>query len=145
VERVQQLIAADSAAVSGWAADGFQPLHLAAFFGHPSIAAMLIANRADPNSVARNAMAVCPLHSAAANRSCETVRLLLEHGANPNTKQHGGWTALHAAALHNDLNMIRLLLDHGADPHVKSDEGQTAADLANSKSFSEAAALVSGN
>jgi ankyrin repeat protein len=144
-ERVQQLVTADLTAISGWSADGFQPLHLAAFFGHPPIVALLLANHADPNSVARNAMAVCPLHSAAANWNCETVRLLLEHGANPNAKQHGGWTALHAAALHNDLTMIRLLLDHGADPGVKSDEGKTAADLANSKSFGEAAALLGGS
>jgi ankyrin repeat protein len=60
----------------------------------------------------------------------ESVRALLEAGADPNVRQQGGYTPLHTAAHNDDAELARLLLDHGADPAVKTDDGQTAADMA---------------
>ena len=62
---------------------------------------------------------------------------LIEHGADLNVKQHGGWTPLHAAAMHGDEALVELFLKHGADRNLKSDDGQTAADLAASKGYTE--------
>src|SRR3954470_8064686 len=47
VERVERLVADNRAAVNTKSADGWTPLHLAAFFGHVKIAELLLAAGAD--------------------------------------------------------------------------------------------------
>ena len=51
---------------------------------------------------------------AAGNGHVETVRILLDWGANPNATDLSGWTALHAAAYRGDPAILQLLLDRGA-------------------------------
>lgn len=51
----------------------------------------------------------------------EGIRLLLDHGADPNRKGRWGKTPLdHALRSDNDLSIIELLLDRGADPTLES-------------------------
>jgi ankyrin repeat protein len=61
-----------------------------------------------------------PLATAAAGGHVETVRLLLERGADPNAPEaaapHG--KALYEAAAGNHLEVARLLLEHGANPNA---------------------------
>jgi ankyrin repeat protein len=58
------------------------------------------------------------LHSAARAGHVQAVRLLLEHGADPNARETGdNTTALHWAAAHAQLDTVRALLDAGADVH----------------------------
>ena len=118
------------AAVAVRSADGFTPLHLAAFFGQQQAAEALLAAGADVNAVAANAMRVQPLHSAAAGRHTALCALLLAHGAAIDARQHGGFTPLHAAAQHRDTALVRLLLDHGANPALATDDGRSARDFA---------------
>lgn len=49
----------------------------------------------------------------------QTVRLLLDHGADANATNRFGATALMAAVAADDADMVRLLLDHGADVNSK--------------------------
>jgi ankyrin repeat protein len=57
------------------------------------------------------------LHFAASARREDVVRILLEHGADPNIRCEGdAATPLHFAAEHGDMGIIRLLIEHGADP-----------------------------
>jgi ankyrin repeat protein len=128
--RAEDLLRQDPSLAQAWSVDGFTALHLACFFGHADTAALLLRHGADPSVHARNQMQVAPLHSAAAARSLETVRLLLDHGAEVNARQQGGWTALHAAAQHGDVEMAKLLIERGAEVTAANDEGVTAADLA---------------
>jgi ankyrin repeat protein len=74
-----------------------------------------------------------PLHAAAAGRSKEAVRTLLEHGSDVNARQHGGWTALHAASQNGDVEMLRLLIAGGADVQIRAENQQNALDLAFTK------------
>ncbi|MFZ3265591.1 MAG: ankyrin repeat domain-containing protein [Terriglobales bacterium] len=135
-------MAGDPAAVNSRSGDGFTALHFAGFFGQPESARLLIEAGAAVEAVAANPMAVMPLHSAASARNLEAVRLLLEHGAPPNARQHGGWAPIHAAAQNGDRPMIELLLQHGADPRLANDEGKTAAMVADEKGHHEIAKLL---
>ena len=124
------LLDADPGAATAWSADGFTPLHLAAFFGNAAMAGRLLRADADPNALARNGSGLRPIHSAAAGRHLEIARLLLAAGADPNTSQTGGFTPLHAAAQHGDLPLAELLLEHSADRAARTDAGRTPSDLA---------------
>jgi uncharacterized protein len=125
--------------------DGFQPLHLAAFFGQTEVIRELLERHADVNAVADNPSRVRPLHSAVASRNGDAVRLLVEHGAEVDVQQHGGWTPLHAAALHGDRSLVELFINRGADAKMTSDDGKDAAALAESSGHGEIAALLRGS
>lgn len=136
-------LARDPSAVNSRSADGFSALHFAGFFGQPDSARVLIEAGAAVDAVAANPMKVMPLHSAASARNLEAARLLLEHGAPPNARQHGGWAPIHAAAQNGDRPMVELLLRHAADPNLPNDEGKTPAAVAAEKGHQEIAALLS--
>jgi ankyrin repeat protein len=59
------------------------------------------------------------------------MRLLLDHGADPNVRDKWNETLLHKALIKGNVAMLRLLLRHGADYTLKRDYSQqTAFDLA---------------
>jgi len=128
---LEELLEGEPALATAWSADGFTALHLAAFFGEEDAAKILIGRGGEVNLVARNAsIHVTPLHSAAAGGHAGIVKLLLEHGADPNAAQDGGFTPLHSAAQNDDRDSVEALLEAGADPSRANDEGKTPADLA---------------
>jgi len=129
-ERAMELVGANPQLLNAYSPDGWTPLHLACFFGNPSVAEALIARGADVRPQSTNPMHNTPLHAAAAGRSKEAVRALLEHGADVNARQEGGWTALHAASQNGDVEMVRLLIAGGADVQIRADNQQNALDLA---------------
>jgi uncharacterized protein len=141
LDRLKQLVA-EPAAANSHSKDGFTALHFAGFFGQPASARVLIDAGAVVDSVASNPMAVTPLHSSASARNLEAVKLLLEHGASPNARQHGGWAPIHSAAQNGDRAMVDVLLKHGADRKLANDEGKTAAMVARDKGHSELSALL---
>ena len=131
--RVAELARAEPGHITSYSHDGWTPLHLACFFGHPSIVESLILLGADVQARSRNAMQNAPLHAAAAGRNREAVRILVERGADVNAQQEGGWTALHAAAQNGDVEMVRLLIASGAHVHARAGNNQNALDLALTK------------
>lgn len=61
-----------------------------------------------------------------------TVKFLVEEcGADVNTRDANGYTALHHAASRGDNELIKYLVEKGADVMVVSRKGQTTADMAN--------------
>jgi ankyrin repeat protein len=141
-DRLRQLLADDPSRVNAFTADGFTPLGLASFFGHPEPVRLLLERSADPNLPAHNPTKVAPLHSAVAGGKVEIVRALLDSGAKVGARQQGGLTPLHGAAFEGSEEMIRLLLDHGADPDARNDAGKTPADLAREQGRKRAAELL---
>ena len=128
--RVVELLAVDRGLVNAYSHDGWTPLHLAAFFGQPGIAEVLLANGADVHARSTNEMKNTPLHAAVAGRNVDAVGTLLVHGANVNAQQHGGWTPLHGAAQSGDSELVSLLIAMGADVKARADNQQNALDLA---------------
>ncbi len=130
IDRVRSAILDDPEAVSRLSPDGYTALHLAAFFGKPEVAKILLDAGASVDTYTTNAFANQPLHAAAAGRHLEVCRVLLAAGADVDATQHGGYTPLHEAAQHGDVEMVELFLSAGADPTVAVAEGGTPADLA---------------
>jgi ankyrin repeat protein len=121
-ERIATLLAADPALVHAANATGFEPLHLAAFFGHADAARALLAGGADVNRIMRSQVPYVPsntaLHAAVAGGPHrELVELLVAAGADVNRLDSNGHTPLHAAAFHNDAEVVAFLVAHGADVH----------------------------
>ena len=58
------------------------------------------------------------------------VRELLAHGANINTQDNNGLTALMEAVNADSSETVKLLLEHGADPALTNDEDMTAMAIA---------------
>jgi len=129
-DRVKVLLKKDPGLANAYAADGFTPLGLAAFFGQKQVAEALLAGGAKVNQASRNKEKVMPLHSAVAAQQADIVRSLIDHGADVKACQTAGITPLHQAAASGQLDMARLLLSHGADIKAKMEDGKTPRDLA---------------
>jgi ankyrin repeat protein len=70
-----------------------------------------------------------PLKNAAAAGHLDIVRLLLEHGADPNLPEEGiapHGHALYAAVANRHYDIVRLLLDHGANPNAEVESSADA-------------------
>ena len=128
--RADALLQRDAKLLQSYSDDGFPALGLAIFFQHGELARDLIQRGADVNAAARNAQKVAPVHTAATVRDRDTMKLLLERGADPNARQQMGFTALHSAASRGDTEMAKLLLKHGADPKAMTDDGKNVIDIA---------------
>jgi ankyrin repeat protein len=122
-DRLRELLDEDPTRASAFGDDGFHPLGLACFFGHVDAARLLLERGADVNALSRNEhVQTAAIHAAAAAAAPGTdedtryalVELALEHGADPDLEQGGGFRAIDAARQNGDSRVEQLLLEHGA-------------------------------
>ena len=109
---------------------GHTPLHVAANSrDKPAVFKALLAAGADVN--AGDNSWDTPLHGVALNgdplgdQSVELARILIDAGANVETRQRYGNTPLHYAARSEQILIVEFLLEAGADVHARNDEGET--------------------
>jgi N-acyl-D-amino-acid deacylase len=67
-----------------------------------------------------------PLFGAVLSNDTQTLKKLLEEGADPNEGRFFGSPALLFAIINSNQPMIRAMLDHGADPKVTDRHGSTS-------------------
>ncbi|HEX9598719.1 MAG TPA: ankyrin repeat domain-containing protein [Gaiellaceae bacterium] len=119
-DRLRELLDEDPSRANAFGDDGFHPLGLACFFGHLEAARLLLERGADVNALSTNEhVQTAAIHAAAAAAGDETtryelVKLALEHGADPNLPQGGGFRAIDATRQNGDARVEQLLLEHGA-------------------------------
>lgn len=130
LDRVAGWLEAQPELLDAYAPDGFQPIGLAAFFGHTAIVEYLLRRGAQADAPSQNRLRVRPLHSAIANRRTEIVALLLDHGADVNSTQADDFTPLHEAAQNGLPDVTQWLLDRGAAVNARLSNGQTPLTLA---------------
>ncbi|XP_042319603.1 IQ motif and ankyrin repeat domain-containing protein 1 isoform X2 [Sceloporus undulatus] len=76
-----------------------------------------------------------PLSEAAGGGHPEAIRMLIENGANPNSRGAFNRTPLYRAAFGGHLAAVELLLQHGADPRLYADDGNTPEQVASLESL----------
>jgi uncharacterized protein len=121
-DRLRELLDEEPSRANAFGDDGFHPLGLACFFGHVDAARLLLERGADVDALSRNEhIQTAAIHAAAASEGkdestrYELVKLALEHGADPNLPQGGGFRAIDAARQNGDKRVEQLLVDHGAE------------------------------
>src|SRR3989449_1264997 len=105
--------------------EGFDPLGLAAFFGHAEAVKVLLDHGADVNQKPPSRFANTAVDAAVSGDHADVVRILLAAGANPNVRSEANYTTLHKAAVDGNLDVVPMPLDHGADVPAVRGGGHT--------------------
>ncbi len=100
-------------------------LHFFAVENRIDVVTWLLERGANPNGIASDEF---PLHTSAQLGNKDMCRILLTAGANPDTPDFLGETALHKASSHAYLEIIELLLASGADPAIRETCGELPID-----------------
>ena len=121
--------------------EGTTPLHKAVRTHQISLISSLAAHGSMVNAPDINGRT--PLHDALpGNPSVEIVSLLISLGANAQSADHEGTTALHSAGLHGDRQITQSLIEAGSLLSVKDREGFTPLRRALEAGNSESAAIL---
>ena len=123
---VAQLLLERGADVNTRRKDQWTPLHLASYFGNVVIVRLLLDRGADLEA-AEGKMGEKPFHQVSYGKyrsqedGIRVARLLLEHGADVNTRRKDHWTPLHHASYFGNVEIVRLLLEHGANSEANAE------------------------
>src|SRR2546429_2917778 len=96
--------------------EGFTPLGLAAFFGHPEAIKVLLEHGADVNLKLPSRFANTAVDAAVSGNRAEAVRILLAAGADPNPRSEGEAPTLPKDPPHGDLESLPMVPHHRARP-----------------------------
>jgi hypothetical protein len=129
-------------------------LHAAASYGDVEMARVLLNLEADVNI--QNEYGCTPLNYVLGSDSlassvevsnyqeslANVARLLLDHGADINTRDNNGEIPLHIAVSNRYIELVRVLLEYGADVGAEDMEGRTPFSLAKERQSDEIMKLL---
>jgi ankyrin repeat protein len=117
-------------------------LHAAARSGHHSVTKLLLERSPDLLKQAAHLASSTPLEFAAARGHEETVRVLLDKGAELDYIREDRSIALYGAVEGGYEGTVRLLLEAGANPNTKLKNGRTPLSTAISRGHTEVARIL---
>ena len=134
-----ELLITNKANANALSSSGVTPLAIAAERGNTNLAMLLLLAGANPNStnspLTLGGQGWTPLHQAVDSERKDSVKLLLEHKAEPNARagfyrlpsnqDRKGYTPLLMATVKGSVEIAELLLSFKADPNLSSDEGDS--------------------
>ena len=95
--------------------DGWTALHFSVLGGHPAVTKLLVSANLESGTAQDGST---PLHLAAQGGKLEIMSVLMEAGANPNSRRWDGGTPLYVAAQQVNVDAIKLLLRAKANPQL---------------------------
>ena len=107
------------------------PLHSAAYYGDLEMVQVLLEYGVDvdcPDKYGNTPLIYVSLNGH--RNDAGVARLLIERGADPNTRALDGYTPLHWASYYGRIEIARLLIEHGASLEAKTYKGMTPLDFA---------------
>ena len=108
-------------------------LHYAAFWGlHPIVEFLITTHSQDVCSPDSTDNAT-PLHLASQMGQIDTVRILIERGADLAAQNKDGETPLHFASQKGEADVACMLIERGADVTAQNKDGETQLHLASRK------------
>lgn len=120
-------------------------IHLAAYFGLKEAMTIMLRDGATTQLDDQPT----PLAFASINGHVSVVRLLLSHGAHPDSKKDdksfSPRTPLWLAAVKGHVKVVELLIAKGADPNIRDDEGRTPILQAAASGHQEVVKLLIAN
>ena len=109
---------------------GRAPLHTAAARGYIDILRLLLSHKLDIEIQDRQPNKDTPLAHAAESGQANSIRLLLEYGANVHARNSSDYTPVMIAASQRHPGAVKALLEDGANPNDKASDGKTPLLLA---------------
>ncbi|XP_054585222.1 fibronectin type 3 and ankyrin repeat domains protein 1 [Eptesicus fuscus] len=109
---------------------GCTALHWAADGGHCHVVEWMLKDGCEVDAVDAGSGWTPLMRVSAVSGSQRVASLLIEAGADVNTKDKDGKTPLMVAVLNNHEELVQLLLDKGADASVKNEFGKGVLDMA---------------
>lgn len=105
----------------------YTELYMHLLHGHHDEAVKLVRQRKNLNTPC-GSFANTPLHVSSVNCLKDILSLLLDEGANVNSRNRFGETPLHLSVMMGHETVTTMLLDHDADPTIKNDRGEMPFD-----------------
>ncbi|CAH0051773.1 unnamed protein product [Clonostachys solani] len=125
IETLEVLLEAGAGISDTVTAEGYTVLHVAAYKGDLAFLRLLLKMKLPMGVDSASFDGTTPLIIATGAGRLDSIRLLLDHGADVSIADYAGWTPLHWAANRNHPHVVRLLIDCGADPTIESADGDT--------------------
>jgi len=118
IDAIFSQLRTDPSGVHKKTADGWTALHLACYYAHPKVVAILLAFGADVHVTGPGGHCTA-LHLAVAGDCAAAIPLLVNRGASLSSRDAAGFNALQISVLTAHDRICRLLLDSGAPFEVE--------------------------
>ncbi len=94
-----------------------------------------------PNEASQTGLMI----ACASNKSCETVKVILDQNPNISAEDLQGWTALHYAAQCGSWECVKLLITNKAEINATTDKNETALFLATKHNHPDIVEFLAAN